>query len=1295
MPFGSAAILSCDLDILEIEAKFTDSAHVGISITRKPKQFDQLVDIPTTLETVNSDYAIYLAPSGIRAYLVEDSISKSTTSKPSNYSTIAESLLDLHNIQINPDTCTWIKLIPNLSHLNGMTTQISDYFRPVTNIKYLVWPLELCFAQRSQELAKSLTSPRSPTPIDPLSLIDDFVSLKASAHIKTPSTAPTSNNTPLNFDHHTNNDHAILKNETPQSVQPSLIVTNEPSNSATPAVAISQGEEVPESNNWDYLNEELFGDGADDDEINESDFDFFDNATTTTNNLGNDNNNNNMNGSEDALGKNDDDNDDDDISIDVDELLDDDEMADNLASELEMLTEVDNDKDFTKDVPESHTGLKEEETVEKNRYDIPLHEMTLSKSPTPYHDPGAPLPIQSSPRSNKSKSIFSPLNFNPIIKSNVDDKYADGGKFFVKKYDDTVSDGGLPDITLRDTFGHDEGDDDDEDDEDYDDYEDYDDDHNNEVDDDDDDSIIDADKGQLSETNNINISDREPSYEASSSLAGKPSENLPDTAEPDTKRLKLTGQSLVDDSSQSANSESNSPTDLGENTIRDKNGVPNCMPFILRSIPMYTIPDNIFKDNPVIQIDQVDTIVDQLLNQIIWNDSYSFEDIPNPTFKDFNENENIERSIAQIFPEIHRTTLFEYSGMGNILNEFTKDNEDNNNNNNNNNDNNNNDIMNIEVESPLSAFQTSNLSPNPNSVMVAAKNPAFTTAAPEVNLSNKPSSSLPDKEESNYIFPLKSPKMRVKRFSQELSIASSALYLWNLMSFRPLNKPKDFKVLLISSSELVEKSTYFLNSFIEIYDYKFQLGKIEKLIVDESFKGLNDGLLMYQNVNDLEKVLLDLARLLVTKSTDENEELLLLFPDPEHSFASTLSKVQLFEQFKNIVRSSNDDKLTKKKISLKMIPGSFISNNGVFSTTSINTLGRLSLNVYNSIGDVNSTYTELYSNLPDSIDFKLTTQSISKDLLSQDSYIHLSYDRSIDKEWLIAAWTDDHSSFRKTKAWYCANNKANVSHIRSIEEVMNEIWDITLKFSSKLKGKKHLILTRLNGMIPDDELLHLKRLSSKTRDLTLIVVSASQHSKLLLEVDDVGFPMSKLFNQQSENENLMNGMMSKDSAPTVGSSSGLTPSMFTPQPINSPDLFTMSKNTNVSYDSPSNEMKNLFDEQNTVVDIGDTVYGVMIDSSETLMNAPSRFSVKTGYLIKPVKNSHNLIRAFEINLLSCPSNLQNDELMKTLLTQFRNLSTISELFCVVDPKDALLPWHIEAVKKVSHCLVHVRVSTTT
>ena len=83
--------------------------------------------------------------------------------------------------------------------------------------------------------------------------------------------------------------------------------------------------------------------------------------------------------------------------------------------------------------PENESSLGNKNKMENKRLnlkckylDIPLEELTLSNNPL-YTDPGAPLPVETS--RDKRKSVFAPLTFNPIIESNVDNKYKNGGKF--------------------------------------------------------------------------------------------------------------------------------------------------------------------------------------------------------------------------------------------------------------------------------------------------------------------------------------------------------------------------------------------------------------------------------------------------------------------------------------------------------------------------------------------------------------------------------------------------------------------------------------------------------------------------------------------------------------------------------------------------------------------------------------------------------------------------------------------------------------------------------------------------
>lgn len=1193
IPFGNSGLLP-EQEILQLEPKLVDSGELFLSLSTKSHKLIRLDELSPSDSNIDKEYALYLAPSGIRAYLANSTIEESKTTHPANHTTIVETLFALHSIKIDLETVTWIKVIPNLGHLNALTSQISDYLRPVTNSKYLVWPLELCFAQKADLINSSEKDRLAETFDDPLSLIDDFTNLRATSSQKTPSNIPTTNNTPIAFDS--------------PVAEPTLIKPQQDLRKPTSVTPGTVNETPLTHDSWDDLDDDLFGDG---DGVTDADFNFFDD--------------------------------------DGDNQLGD----QSLEQELEQVLEESN-SDLNLENTDSGAELALEDKLsndsdsKENNFDIPIEEITIPTTPL-YTDPGAPEPVQSPKNNPRKKSIFSPLNFNPIIRSNVDNKYANGGKFFVST---PTNENSVPTVP-GDSFAltSDEDDDDDDDDE----------------DEDDDEDDEDEDEDELMNNGSDNNKDTDQTMEENTpSWKSTASDNIPfvkdstvsalETTEPEFKKLRL--ESSVPQVP-SAEIDPSKDGRIPSPGVGGANGSPNCIPFLLRSIPLHSIPSHFYSDSPSISSSEMEPIIEIFLDQIIWDDGALSEVIPKEEVYTNNCPDSVQRAIAQLFPEIHEASLAEISGLSFAERSYKDYHDDNG----------------MQVESPLSSFK------NPEYALGShgqtTDNMDFTIAPPLPKVS--------DEEKSDYEFKsfyqIPPPRLTVKRLNQEISIDASALFLWNLMSFTSLKAQKDLRVLFLSPENLLDQAGYFLNDVIEIYE-KCQLGHVEPLSFGSTKKGIVGVDYHPESFEDkASSVARSLNESLVKGSN--YKDIVILLIDFEQDLKSVIKLSKVFEKMKAAILALPNDRSLPINLILKIISSNHITNGGAFSILSINKLTKFGLSLYNSVGDKNETFASLSSPLPSKISFQLTKQPVAGKLLCEDSFVHLAYGRSIDKQWCVASWTDQLGKIRKTKAWHCSSKVKN-----SLETVTNEMWDLTVQLSHSLPGRRYLVLTRIDGMIPDDELLQWKRLSSKSRELSLVVVSVNENSKLLLTLENPQFPLDKLFDQEKTFANNV-GSTKLEAPNTVGSSTGLTPStIFTPQAINSPDLFTISK-PNV-HDSPS-EFRVNPDDSNTITNIADKVHALILKNPSPLANSPTRLSIKTGFLIKPIQNSKNKLATFEVNVLSCPGNLPCEELINIILSQYRSLATIGALFGVVDCKNSLIPWHIAAVCKSLSCLVHVHV----
>ncbi|EHN02932.1 Ssn2p [Saccharomyces cerevisiae x Saccharomyces kudriavzevii VIN7] len=263
----------------------------------------------------------------------------------------------------------------------------------------------------------------------------------------------------------------------------------------------------------------------------------------------------------------------------------------------------------------------------------------------------------------------------------------------------------------------------------------------------------------------------------------------------------------------------------------------------------------------------------------------------------------------------------------------------------------------------------------------------------------------------------------------------------------------------------------------------------------------------------------------------------------------------------------------------------------------------------------------------------------SSSIIFYDSYIHLAYSRSVDKEWVFAALSDSNGQGSMTKTWYVGNARGK------FDDACNQIWNMALNLASKKYGKICLILTRLNGILPDDELMNWRRLSG--RNIHLAVVCVDDNSKISFIDEDKLYPSFK--------------------------------------PIYKDTKF-----------GGHIDMTRLDDYE--IRDIDQDIHGVVFQHPFPLAHSQHRCAIRSGALIKFKKCDGDTVwDKFAVNLLNCPHS-DSTQLLETILEEFRNLAALNAWYGLSDGTDGHIPWHILAVKKMMNTLVHTRVkiaNTTT
>ena len=89
-----------------------------------------------------------MIPSGIRCHLFDPtSLRNNLIEKPQiENGKLLELLKITTGVQCDESTL-WVKLIPNLKHLNNQTSAIGKFIHSVENKKFILWPWDLCLLQ--------------------------------------------------------------------------------------------------------------------------------------------------------------------------------------------------------------------------------------------------------------------------------------------------------------------------------------------------------------------------------------------------------------------------------------------------------------------------------------------------------------------------------------------------------------------------------------------------------------------------------------------------------------------------------------------------------------------------------------------------------------------------------------------------------------------------------------------------------------------------------------------------------------------------------------------------------------------------------------------------------------------------------------------------------------------------------------------------------------------------------------------------------------------------------------------
>lgn len=1277
--------------IIQIEPHLFANGILAVSVCSKDLGLIKLKEEHLQDENFLLTHPLYIAPSGIRMRILTDndlSSLNTTSTKPSklwapppNADILLKALKISHGVTLKEkDQLKWITVIPDLGHLNGNTPSMTDYNKlPSDNERRIIWPLDLCFVQM-HKVKKNTTSNNikdnnildtnstnndselkfNDTDIqfdnlnDIMSTIDDFIQIRQTAALRTPGSSGTLNTNPLSSGGgYTEQFQQYYKNTGGSMLQQSLGNRVSPLNSysnISPSLVSSMEKNIPINNeafptefsmtptNTLNSNNELFATGRTKTQIDNSCLSPLKNGEDKSLNIENlrlvqelhetqhkvlgnsmnnsqvemlndaDNIDDNDASDKDLFGEDDEDDDPKSILIDSKELDNNEGRLNNITINKSNMDENDDlfgemidapiearkqvsEKTTSDEITEDMFGMSEDEdnlqehmssiigenlsnesfsgngskkdnkklSLKRKYLDIPLEEITLSNSPL-YTDPGAPLPIET-PR-DKRKSVFAPLTFNPIIESNVDNKYKNGGKF---SFSPTQKDEALNfDISTGNVSSSD--DDEDEEGESGSSFESIE--YSNikqEM------KLFDS---SVHETQFLNyqqmlgVQESVPPSLISGgySLSGEsysrdtsnpiwklshssneqnlsPIKGVTSNFEIDTDHVpeQPLSEEIKECLSDIPKSEDIPVSNLPVANLCQKNPLFNTLPFLLRHIPLSSIPDFYLPSNPKIEITtENEDILNVICEQIVFdNDLLKGLDIPQVTYDKImlNKNSLISNTMQKMFPDFI---------------------------------------------------------------------------------------SLNGHELIDKIFKMNQPFVFVKKQHEIIKIKSDSHPFGKFLNLKPPMGSKNFKFFLLTeSSDIINEM--FVSTLSQAYiNYEFGFCELLKLTPSDK-----SGLICLKSFEQ-SKLLLLAAQIVSYCSTSKNlgkdATLMIILPLEVNTINCLISNIKVFQVIRGEVRS----KIPHIDLLLKVIPQDFIKN----PLTSVDEYYNLCVSIYNVLWPKDTKFTTVAHKLPSKISFKTLQNNDGLAAITYDSYIHIAYARSVDKKWVFCALSDSDGKTTNVKSWYVGDSK------QKFDDACTQLWTMALQLAYKKYGKICLILTRLNGILPDDELVNWRRLSS--RSIHLAVVCVDDDTKISFYDGDRMYPSFKPL-------------------------------------VRNPKLFEM-----IDYSNLDNY---------ELVNIDDDIHGVIFQDPFPLGNSQHRCAIKSGALFKfNMTDDKTVWDKFEVNLLNCPHS-DSTKLLEIVLEEFRNLAALSIWFGVSDGRASHIPWHVLAVKKLMNSVVHVQVDS--
>jgi len=559
--------------------------------------------------------------------------------------------------------------------------------------------------------------------------------------------------------------------------------------------------------------------------------------------------------------------------------------------------------------------------------------------------------------------------------------------------------------------------------------------------------------------------------------------------------------------------------------------------------------------------------------------------------------------------------------------------------------------------------------------------------AEHVNLQQLAYVSSAENDDGEKISKLGESYISIYREGKPLTALSTILPFWDALGLQPASGQKNITALCIHphGSNIADGCRVFIDRLGETYENCYlgdhKIGRIAGTT--------NDGLVAWSaadnSLPDLsqtcERVGTALSRL---SAGDDNIMIYMVVPND-----SDPQLLMIFEGFMALwsAYGKTCGKKQPNELALQLIPMSFVALPDTLATPAQSEYLMLAIEVYNRCPPANlgddiaccGSAIVLAERESKQLEFDvaITAQSPFE---KNGRCLHLAYSQSKDNRWITAAWTDSLGHSTLTMSYSLRQRGSGNS--RSISEVIKELWEISVDLMQKIRTRWRLIVAKEGRLT-----------ASETNDWVVLANQdvatgrSSQHTLVLLSIDcEPSLSLRLPVNIAKQ----VHGVVAQQPSGLYG-----TP-VSTPQAsTTSPDQTTMATPTpgGGALNAPTPPEHNFDPNAETDLSLSDPLEGIWSVILSHGINQAKIFEARpalaSGYMLKRRGTSDpDTVVAIEVNIIhtaiSSPSERQ--DLLKEILSQYKDLVTLARTRGMIDPVDCILPWHIATAIKGQQAL---------